>query len=58
MLEAAQTALVVRSPAHGFPPLARSEGVIYSTGFGPAGWAEGVARWLSGFPATSHRTGG
>ena len=58
MLEAAETALVVRSPAHDFPLLARREGVIYSTGFGPAGWAEGVARWLSGFPALSHRTGG
>lgn len=58
MLEAAETALVVRSPAHGLPSLARSEGIIYSTGFGPAGWAEGVARWLSGFPAISHRIGG
>lgn len=58
MLEAAETALVVRSPAHDFPPLARSHGVIYSMGLGPAGWAEGVTRWLSRFPATSHRTGG
>lgn len=46
MLQAAETALVVRSPVHDFPPLQRSEGVIYSTGYGPAGWAEGVMRWL------------
>ena len=58
MLEAAETALLVRSQAHDFPSLARSEGVIYSNGYGPAGWAEGVALWLSRFPATTHRTGG
>ena len=48
MLEAAETALLVRSPVHDFPTLARSDGVIYSTGYGPAGWAEGVAHWLHG----------
>jgi mannosyl-3-phosphoglycerate phosphatase len=46
MLEVAETALLVRSPVHDFPALSRSQGVIYSTGYGPAGWAEGVARWL------------
>ena len=46
MLEAAETALVIRSTVHEFPPLQRSEGVIYSEDYGPAGWAEGVARWL------------
>jgi len=46
MLEAAGTALLVRSPVHDFPVLARKQGVMYSTDYGPAGWAEGVARWL------------
>jgi mannosyl-3-phosphoglycerate phosphatase family protein len=47
MLEAAETALVIRSPAHDFPTLSRSDGVIYSRDCGPAGWAEGVSLWLS-----------
>ncbi len=46
MLEVAETALVIRSPAHDAPLLQRSEGLIYSEQFGPAGWAEGVANWL------------
>jgi len=47
MLEVAETALVIRSPVHDPPPLRRLQGVIYSRDFGPAGWAEGVAHWLS-----------
>ncbi|MEP5567035.1 MAG: HAD-IIB family hydrolase [Halioglobus sp.] len=46
MLEAAQSALVVRSPVHDFPQLERALNVEYSTGFGPVGWAEGVQHWL------------
>ena len=46
MLEAAETALVVRSTIHDFPPLERQEGIIHTRGYGPAGWAEGVARWM------------
>jgi len=46
MLEAAETALVVRSPVHDYPSLQRTGGVMYSTDYGPAGWAEGVMRWL------------
>lgn len=46
MLEAAETALVIKSPAHDYPALQRESGVIYSEGFGPIGWAEGVSRWL------------
>ena len=46
MLEAAETALLIRSPVHEFPALDRETGVIYSEGFGPAGWSEGVASWL------------
>ena len=51
MLEAAATALLVRSPAHDFPVLKRRSGVIRSSAYGPAGWAEGVARWLRQLPA-------
>jgi len=47
MLEVAEWALLVRSPAHEFPPVERRERLIRSRDFGPAGWAEGVAQWLS-----------
>lgn len=55
MLEAAQSALVVRSPVHGYPPVDNSHNVMYSTLFGPAGWAEGVGRWLdaTGLPGAT-----
>jgi mannosyl-3-phosphoglycerate phosphatase family protein len=46
MLEAAETALLIRSTVHEFPALQRTEGVLHSEDYGPAGWAEGVARWL------------
>jgi len=46
MLEAAETALLVRSPVHDFPALERITGLIHSRDYGPAGWAEGVAHWL------------
>ena len=47
MLEAATTALLVRSPVHDFPALTRTTGVIHSVQCGPQGWAEGVGRWLA-----------
>lgn len=50
MLEVAETALLVRSPVHDFPVLARTAGVLRSQAYGPAGWAQGVARWLQHFP--------
>ncbi|HEY7776391.1 MAG TPA: HAD-IIB family hydrolase [Kineobactrum sp.] len=46
MLEAAETALLIRSPVHPFPDLQRSSGVWRSEAMGPEGWAEGVERWL------------
>lgn len=46
MLEAAGSALLVRSPVHGFVSLSRAEPAFYSESFGPAGWAEGVLQWL------------
>ena len=56
MLEAAETALVVRSPVHGFPKLERREKTIYSTGYGPAGWAEGVSQWLQAMGVRNAQT--
>ena len=47
MLEVSQTALLVSSPVHDFPVLARTDNVIHSQQKGPAGWAEGVAQWLN-----------
>ena len=46
MLRAAGTALLVRSPVHDFPLVARQEGLLRSTLTGPAGWSEGVGEWL------------
>jgi mannosyl-3-phosphoglycerate phosphatase family protein len=46
MLEAAGTALLIRSPAHPFPALARETGVYLTERCGPAGWADGVEAWL------------
>ncbi|MEQ8514643.1 MAG: HAD-IIB family hydrolase [Chromatocurvus sp.] len=46
MLECADTALVVRAPDREAPLLARRSGVIRSECGGPAGWAEGITRWL------------
>ncbi len=51
MLEIADTALLIRSPVHEFPMLSRAAGVLRSRGYGPAGWAEGVADWLAGRPS-------
>ncbi|MEH6584378.1 MAG: HAD-IIB family hydrolase [Halioglobus sp.] len=48
MLDAAETALLIRSPVHEFPTLARkSSGVLRSDAPGPRGWAEGVTAWLN-----------
>ena len=46
MLEAAETALLIKSPVHDYPELRRKGGVMRSSGFGPLGWAEGVGQWL------------
>ena len=55
MLEAAETALVVKSPVHDYPVLTRERGIIYSTGLGPVGWAEGVSQWLEQQTASDHK---
>ena len=46
MLEAAKTALLIRSPVNDFPLLTKSGGIMRSNKMGPAGWSEGVSRWL------------
>lgn len=46
MLEAADTAVLVRSPERDYPALARTGGVVRTVGHGPVGWAEGITRWL------------
>jgi mannosyl-3-phosphoglycerate phosphatase family protein len=46
MLEAAGTALLIRSPVHDFPALTKTDAVIRSQQYGPSGWAEGVSQWL------------
>lgn len=46
MLRAARDALLIRSPVHDFPELDRNGRTLYSEHCGPAGWSEGVARWL------------
>lgn len=56
MLEAAQSALVVRSPVHDYPDLKRKNNLIYSTEFGPAGWAQGVGQWLGSIGLTGTQT--
>ncbi|MEH6585296.1 MAG: HAD-IIB family hydrolase [Halioglobus sp.] len=56
MLEAAQSALVVRSPVHDYPDLKRKKNLIYSTEFGPAGWAQGVGQWLESIGLTGTQT--
>ena len=48
MLDAAGSALLIRSPVHAFPALTRQHGIIWSSSFGPQGWAEGVGQWLAG----------
>ena len=46
MLEAADHAVIIRSPSHEPPALARSDGVYLTEAFGPAGWDEGVRERL------------
>ncbi|MGB5447105.1 MAG: HAD-IIB family hydrolase [Psychromonas sp.] len=40
MLEAADIAVLVRSPAHDFPALQKENDIYKSSEYGPAGWAE------------------
>lgn len=46
MLEAADYALIIRSPNHPPPKLQREHGVSISSLTGPTGWRDGVENWL------------
>lgn len=46
MLEAADYAVIIRSPVHGAPEVLREGPTIYTTQTGPKGWVEGVREVL------------
>ena len=46
MLEAADSALVIRSTNNDMPVLKRSKNLYQSTATGPNGWVEGILAWL------------
>lgn len=49
MLEAATSAIVIRSKTHSAPILTRNNNLQISENFGPEGWAETVSNWLTIF---------
>ena len=53
MLEEAGTALLIKSPAHAFPALERTQAVTKSSATGPSGWSEGVTSWLHSLGLTT-----
>ena len=48
MLEAANSALIIRSSHHRAPIPLRNSNLWHSSAIGPNGWVEGVNAWLSG----------
>jgi predicted mannosyl-3-phosphoglycerate phosphatase (HAD superfamily) len=46
MLEAADSALIIRSPNHRAPLVQRTKNLYTSNAAGPNGWVEGVYAWL------------
>lgn len=46
MLEIADYAVIIASPAHAPPELTRSTQLVYSSGLGPVGWNEEIRRLL------------
>ncbi|MDG1311789.1 MAG: HAD-IIB family hydrolase [Porticoccaceae bacterium] len=46
MLEAADSALVIRSSNHDMPQLKRTKNLYQSNATGPNGWVEGIVAWL------------
>ena len=49
MLDAATSAILIRSNTHSAPRLRRDSNLITSHGVGPHGWAESVSFWLKNF---------
>ena len=47
MLEQASIAIQIKSPVHDFPELKRKEGIVQSSQYGPAGWAECLQETLA-----------
>ena len=54
MLEQANIALIIRSPAHKPPELKRNNNTYISEQFGPDGWAQGVSNILEQHAASSN----
>jgi mannosyl-3-phosphoglycerate phosphatase len=50
MLEVANVAVQVRSPAHDFPSLHRQSKIIQTLQYGPEGWAQAMQQILSAHP--------
>jgi mannosyl-3-phosphoglycerate phosphatase family protein len=57
MLEAADHALVIRSPSHAPPELSRTHDVLLSEGYGPVGWNAGVRTILQKIETTEPTDG-
>ena len=57
MLEAADYAIIIRSPSHEPPVLSRSDRVYLTKAEGPAGWAEGVREILKTINSTDSNNG-
>lgn len=49
MLDAANTAIIIRSQTHSAPVLTRAGNLLTSSAYGPEGWAETVSLWLKNF---------
>lgn len=49
MLEAASSAIIIRSKTHSAPILTRNKNLQISNAFGPEGWTETVSFWLTNF---------
>lgn len=47
MLQEADLALLIPSPVHGLPQLAKRQGIYIASHYGPRGWADGVQQILT-----------
>ena len=58
MLEAADHALLIRSPSHAPPRLDRKDNVLLTEHFGPEGWNEGMRKLLQQLNNTTDSSNG